>query len=261
MVNMDLDLNKKVAVITGSSRGIGKGIALMMAQEGCRVVICGRTKSDIDKTSREIQNLHSEVLALVTDVTKPEFIDTLVKETIARFGRIDVLVNNIGGNRRNLFEYTTDQDWQDILDMNLMAHIRMSRQVVPLMKNQGSGSIIFISSIFGRELGGPTLSIYNTTKSALISLAKVMSAELAPYGVRVNTIAPGSIRFPGGSWDKRCIEEPEKMTEFIEANLPLGRFGRVEEVASVACFLASEKASLVTGTCINVDGGQSRSLI
>jgi len=129
------------------------------------------------------------------------------------------------------------------------------------MKKQGSGSIIFISSIFGREAGGVGLSIYNSTKSAMISMAKIMALELAKDKVRVNCVAPGSIRFPGGSWDKRCIDDPQGMEEFVKNNMPIGRFGKVEEVADVVSFLASDRASFVTGTCVNVDGGQSRSLI
>jgi 3-oxoacyl-[acyl-carrier protein] reductase len=115
--------------------------------------------------------------------------------------------------------------------------------------------------VFGRESGGENLSIYNTTKSALISLAKIMAVELAPDQIRVNSIAPGSIRFPGGSWDRRCQEDPEGMKAFVAREMPLGRFGTVEEVANVVVFLASERASLVTGACLNVDGCQSRSLI
>ena len=129
------------------------------------------------------------------------------------------------------------------------------------MREQQEGVILFMSSIFGREAGGKGLAIYNTTKSALISLAKIMALELAGEGIRVNSIAPGSIRFPGGSWDKRCIEDPEGMAEFISQNIPLGRFGSAEELADVVTFLASPRASLVTGACINVDGGQSHSLI
>jgi 3-oxoacyl-[acyl-carrier protein] reductase len=121
--------------------------------------------------------------------------------------------------------------------------------------------VIFISSIFGREAGGKGLSLYNTTKAALISLAKILSLEEAPHGIRVLSVAPGSIRFPGGSWDRRAQEDPEGIAQFVAQNLPYGRFGTVEEVASVVTFLASPRASLITGACIPVDGGQSRSLI
>jgi len=129
------------------------------------------------------------------------------------------------------------------------------------MRASGGGSILFIGSIFGREAGGPGLSIYNTTKSALTSAAKIMALELASEGIRVNTLAPGSIQFPGGSWDKRVKNDPEGMKVFIADNLPLGRFGSAEEIGDIAAFLLSERASLLTGVCLNADGGQSRSLI
>ena len=167
----------------------------------------------------------------------------------------------MGGNRRVAFAESSDRDWQEILEVNFHSHVRVSRAVVPHLRQRPAGVILFIASIFGREAGGPGLSIYNTTKSALISLAKIMALELAPEGIRVNSIAPGSIRFPGGSWDRRCREDPEGMAEFIRANLPLGRFGTAEELADVVAFLASPRASLVTGACLNIDGGQSHSLI
>jgi len=147
------------------------------------------------------------------------------------------------------------------VEMNLLTHTRVSRAVVPQMKERGSGVILFIASVFGREAGGVGLSIYNATKSAVISLAKIMALELGPHGIRVNSIAPGSIRYPGGSWDRRCIEDPEGMAAFVEQTFPIGRFGTAEEVGDVVAFLASARASLITGTCVSVDGGQSRSLI
>ncbi len=258
---MDLGLKGKVAVVTGGSRGIGKGIAQGLATEGCRLVICARGEEALETTANELRKTGAEVLALALDITQKDGAKKLKEQTIQHFGAVDVLVNNVGSNKRGRFEDTLDEDWRAIMDINLLSHGEVTRQFIPELKKQESGSIIFISSIFGRESGGATLSIYNATKSAMISMAKVMAGELAGEGIRVNTVAPGSIRFPGGSWDKRCIADPEGMNKFVESELPIGRFGSVEEVANVVCFLASEKSSLVAGACINVDGGQSRSLI
>jgi 3-oxoacyl-[acyl-carrier protein] reductase len=258
---MDLDLKNKVAIITGGSRGIGKGIAFGLAEEGCHLTICARNPEQLEAAAAEIRAKNVEVLALPLDVTQADHIEQLVQQTIAKFGKIDVLVNNVGGNRRGLFEKTSDEDWEAIIDLNLMAHVRVSRAVIPHLRAQNGGVILFISSVFGRESGGANLSIYNTTKSSLISLAKIMATELAPHHIRVNSVAPGSIRFTGGSWDRRCLEDPEGMKAFVAREMPLGRFGTVEEVANVVVFLASERASLVTGACLNVDGCQSRSLI
>jgi 3-oxoacyl-[acyl-carrier protein] reductase len=258
---MDLGLTDKVALVTGGSRGIGQGIARGLAAEACHVVICGRTEETLQETQRELQHQPGSILPIVADVTRKQDIDHLVATTIAAFDRIDILVNNVGGNRRNPVVDTTEEDWQEIIDLNVMSHINVTRAVLPIMRRQKSGSIIFISSIFGREMGGKGLSIYNTTKSAVISFAKVLALESAAEGIRVNSVAPGSIRFPGGSWDKRCLADPEGIAEFVKQALPMGRFGTVEEVANVVVFLASERASLVTGACINVDGCQSHSLI
>ncbi len=258
---MDFRLNGKVALVTGASRGIGQGIAAGLAAEGCDLVICARHGDALEAAAEDLRRSGIDILTHVTNVTDRDQVSEMVAKTLEKFGHIDILVNNVGGNRRKEFDQTSDSDWEELIDLNFKSHIYLSRIVVQNMKKQKSGSIIFISSIFGRESGGPGLSIYNSTKSALISLAKVMAAELASYGIRVNSVAPGSIRFPGGSWDRRCREKPEEMAEFIARELPLGRFGTVEEVANVVTFLASECASLVTGTCINIDGGQSRSLI
>ena len=180
---------------------------------------------------------------------------------VETFGGVDILIGNAGGNRRKPVAETTDEDWDDIMQLNLYSNVRCSRVAIPLMEKRGGGAMVFISSIFGREAGGAGLSIYNTTKSALISMAKIMAIELGKNNIRVNTVAPGSIRFPGGSWDRRCIADPEGMKKFVEANMPLGRFGKDTEVADVVTFLASERASLITGACITVDGSQSKSLI
>ena len=258
---MDLKLKGKAAIVTGASRGIGKAIATSLAAEGCNLVICARGKDALKDAAEELKAHGVEVVAMDMDITSSKSAKKLAKKTHDAFGRIDILVGNVGGNKRNPLLNTTDEDWEDIIELNLMSHIRCSREVIPFMKEQGGGSMIFISSIFGREAGGAGLSIYNTTKSALISMAKIMAIELAPDGIRVNTVAPGSIRFPGGSWDRRVKTDPEGMKQFVEQNLPLGRFGRAEEVGDVVAFLASERASLITGACVTVDGSQSHSLI
>ncbi len=258
---MDLELEGSVAIVTGASRGIGKAIALSLAGEGCDLAICARGDGTLQESAEEMRRAGAAVLATALDVTSSGSAEDFVQEVLKRFGRIDVLVNNVGGNRRKDFDQTTDLDWEEMIALNFQSHARFSRLVIPTMKSQQSGVILFISSIFGREAGGRGLSIYNTTKTALISLAKIMALELAPEGIRVNSIAPGSIRFPGGSWDRRCKEDPEGMDKFIAENLPLGRFGTAVELAHAVTFLASPKAALITGACVNIDGGQSRSLI
>lgn len=258
---MDLGLREKVALITGGSRGLGRAMAMQFAEEGCRVVICARRDGPLQEAARELEQRGAQALALALDITQPEHAQQLVDQTLARFGRLDVLVNNAGGNRRGAFAERTDAEWEETLALNLTAHVRVSRAVIPHLRAQKSGAIIFISSIFGRESGGEGLSLYNTTKAGVISLAKIMAVELARDNIRVNSVAPGSIRFPGGSWDKRCLQDPQAMAEFVKREIPLGRFGTAEEVANVVAFLASEAASWVSGACVTVDGCQSRSLI
>lgn len=258
---MNLNLKGKVAVVTGSSRGIGKGIATRFAEEGCGITICARGEAELEKTAEELEAAGASVLSIPIDLTAPESAAQVIERTVDHFGKLNILINNVGGNRRKEFAETTDQDWYDIAELNFMSHVRCSRSAIPYMRKEKGGAIVFISSIFGREAGGPGLSIYNTTKSALISVAKIMALELAGSGIRVNSVAPGSIRFEGGSWDRRIKEDPEAMQSFIETNLPIGRFGTVDEVADVVVFLASERASLVTGASLNIDGGQSHSLI
>ncbi|MDX1644524.1 MAG: SDR family oxidoreductase [Thermoanaerobaculia bacterium] len=258
---MDLELSGKSAVVTGASRGIGRAIALGLAREGVDLTVCARGEADLREAAEEMEGEGVEVEALAVDMTEPDAGGRLVEVALARFGRLDVVVNNVGGNRRGDFDELGDQDWLDLLELNFLSHVRTARAAIPQMKRQESGVVLFVSSIFGREAGGAGLSLYNTTKSALISTAKIMALELAPHGIRVNSIAPGSIRHPGGSWDRRVEEDPEGMRQFVADNLPIGRFGTAEEVADVVTFVASERASLVVGACVNVDGGQSRSLI
>ncbi|MBI4536902.1 MAG: glucose 1-dehydrogenase [candidate division NC10 bacterium] len=257
---MDLGLRGKVAIVTGSSRGIGKAIATALATEGCRVALCARTAETLEETTRSLAAVGAEVLPVRADLGSPEGPTRLVEATVRTFGRIDILVNNVGGARAaGPFLETADGVWRGALDLNLMAGVRCSRLAAPEMQKAGGGVIIHIASIWGRESGGS--ATYNAVKAAEISLAKSMALELAPLNIRVNSVAPGSIFFPGGSWDRRMQADPQGITDFMKRAIPFGRFGRPEEVAAVVVFLCSERASWVSGACLPVDGGQSRSNI
>ena len=256
---MELGLNGKVAIVTGASRGIGRSIALGLAAEGCRLGICARGAERLEQTADEVRAAGAEVLALPVDATDASALEQFVAAVGERYGRIDILVNNVGGGGKDLFAETTDEDWAGAFDLTLWPAIRASRLVVPWMERQGGGAIVMISSIFGREWGGRPA--YNVVKAAENALAKSMARQYAATGIRVNAVAPGSIIFPGGSWQRRVDENPERLAEFVRNELPLGRFGYPEEVANVVTFLVSDAASLVLGACVNVDGGQSRSLI
>ncbi len=256
---MDLDLKGKIAVVTGSSRGIGRSIALGLGEEGCHVSLCARGEEALLATEKEVRTLDVETIATSADLTGAEGINQVIQATLDKWGRIDILVNNVGGSKWTPFEDVSDEEWLDIFDWNMFAAVRATRAALPSMKARGSGSIITISSIFGRESGGP--ATYNATKAAEISMGKTLAKELAKTGIRVNTVAPGSVIFPGGNWQKRLDADPEGINKFVEQEIPVGRFGTPEEIANVVVFLSSDRASWVTGACINVDGCQSRSLI
>lgn len=258
---MDLGLTNKVAVIAGGSRGIGKFIAAALAKEGVNLLLLARGEEALDVTVSELKATGANVFGLAVDLTDKSSGAMVAEAAQSRFGHVDIYVGNAGGNRRKAFVDTTEDDWNDIVQSNFLGHVRVSRALIPLMAGREGASMVFIASIFGREAGGVGLSIYNATKSAVISTAKIMSLELAEKGIRVNSVSPGSIRFPGGSWDKRCVSDPEAMAEFVKQNIPLGRFGRADEVADLVTYLVSPRASLITGACINIDGGQSHSLI
>ncbi len=259
---MDLELTGKTALITGASRGIGRAIAASLASENCNLLLCARGAEALEATAHELRVAHGvRVETAAADITQPDVPARLVESARQHFGSLHILVGNAGGNSRGRFEDTTDEAWAEIMDLNVYSHLRTARAAIPVLKASGGGSMIFVASIFGREAGGAGLSIYNTTKSALISAAKIMAVELGGDKIRVNTVAPGSIRFPGGSWDKRVQADPEAMKQFVAANIPMGRFGRADEVADVVSFLASARASWVSGACLTIDGVQSHSLI
>lgn len=256
---MDLGLTGKVAMVSGASRGIGKAISLGLAAEGCRVSLCARGKEALDQTAEEVRAQGGQVLATALDVTNEGEARGWVAATQRQFGSVDILINNVGGSRPGGNLDASAEDWRSGFALNFFSALDLCRLVVPAMQEKKSGCVINITSIYGREWGGPMT--YNASKAAMISLSKEMARELAPHGIRVNSVAPGSILFPGGSWDRRQKENPEGIAAFIKAELPAGRFGQVEEVADVVVFLASGRANWVSGACINVDGCQSRSLI
>ena len=248
---MDLELSGRVAIIAGASRGIGRATALTLAAEGCRVVLSARGEEGLREVAAEAEKAGAEALAVPGDLTQAADAERLVTETVQRFGRIDALVTSIHFSPRG----TADADWQESFEVLFMPAARLTRLVTPHMA-EGS-AIVHLSSIWGKEAGGRPG--YNAMKAALISHAKAMARELAPNGIRVNTVAPGSISAPGGTWWKRQQEEPEAMAVFVRENIPLGRFGTAEEVANVVAFLCSPKASWITGATVVVDGGQSHS--
>jgi 3-oxoacyl-[acyl-carrier protein] reductase len=256
---MDLGLKNKVAMVSGASRGIGRAIALGLAAEGCHLSLCARGKDALNLVAQEGQRIGVETLALALDVTSERDARRWTEETQKRFGRVDILVNNVGGSRPGGNLTASSEDWRGGFALNFFSALDLCRLVVPLMRAQKSGCVINIASIYGREWGGPMT--YNAAKAAMISLSKEMARELAPQGIRVNSVAPGSILFPGGAWERRQKESPEAIAAFVKAEIPFGRFGTPEEVADVVVFLASDRARWVSGACINVDGCQSRSLI
>ena len=267
---MDLQLAGKAAIITGSSRGLGLASARALAAEGCRVCLCARGPEALEEAAESLRTVRGsdprtgtgvrpQVLAVAADLSTGSGAEKVVQAALDAFGGIDILVNNIGIAKGTDIVNTADGEWQEAFDYTLYPAIRMSRLVVPHMRTRGGGAIIMIASIWGRESGGRM--VYNAVKAAEISLAKAMAQQLAGDGIRVNSVAPGSILFPGGSWDKRVKADPTGMAEFVRRELPFGRFGTAEEVGDVVAFLASPRASWISGSSVTVDGCQSRSQI
>ena len=250
---MELCLSEKIVFITGGSRGIGKAIAQAFLDEGARVAIAARGKEDLEIAHRQLGNVGIYQGDLMVAGER----DRVFRELLKDYGRIDVLINNVGGSNGDRALETDLSLFEEAMQLNYFSAVHFSQLAAKNMKNTGGGSIVNISSIFGRESGGKIT--YNNSKAALISFTKAFADEMIKEGVRVNGIAPGSILHPTGNWQKRMDQNPEKIRSFVEHEIPAGRFGTADEVASVAVFLASEKASWIVGATINVDGGQSRS--
>jgi 3-oxoacyl-[acyl-carrier protein] reductase len=256
---MDLELAGKVAAVTGGSRGLGYASAKALLAEGCHVAVCARGADRLEAASIELQasaRRGARVTPVLADVATTSGVTHFIQRTVTELGGLDVLVNNVGLARGADLEGTADEDWQEAFDQTLYPTIRASRAALPHLRQRGGGAILIVSSIFGREAGGRMT--YNAVKAAEISLTKSLGQQLAKENIRVVGVAPGSILFEGGSWHKRQLADPEGIAEFVRRELPFGRFGRAEEIGDVVAFLASRKASWISGTTVVVDGCQSR---
>ena len=257
---MDLGIKGKLALITGGSRGLGRQSALALANEGVNVAICARGKDTVDSTVNELRSTGVEAMGYAADMGDEDAPAQLFSAVQGDMGEPDILVNNVGGSMGTSDVVASSlEDFNMVIDLNLWSALRMIKLAMPGMIERGWGRIINISSIYGREAGGT--APYMTAKAAMIALSKHAALSSAAHGVTVNSVAPGSILFPGGTWEKfQQNNSPEAVQEFISRNLPMGKFGWPEPIGATVAFLASAQADLITGACINVDGGQSHNL-
>jgi NAD(P)-dependent dehydrogenase (short-subunit alcohol dehydrogenase family) len=249
MTNL-FDLSGRTALVTGGSKGLGKCMARAFAEAGAGVFICSRSEDELKAAAAEIgEGLTARVEYMTADLSDPAQAQKLGEEALARLGRVDVLVNNAGSNIPQAIEEITDDAWDRIIELNLSSAMRLTRMLVPQMKSRQWGRIIHISSVLG--LGGMAgRSVYCSTKSALLGLARASAIDLGPFGITVNCIAPGPFLtdLPG-----RLLTEEQKR-RFAERTA-LGRWGRPEEIVGAALLLASEAGSYITGSTLLVDGG------
>ncbi len=253
---MDLGLKGKVTVVTGGSRGIGRATALTFAEEGADVAICARGSETLEKTLAEIRACGVNAFSMAVDVTKRDEVEAFIAASADALGGIDILVNNVGGSVGKGLMGSTDEEWFDTFDLNLFHAVRTSRAAVPHMRKRQRGSIVIISSISG--LKPAPGSQYGAAKAAEVFVSGALAMELGPDNIRVNTVSPGSILFPGGGWAQRQHEDPEGFGKFAVEEYPLGRLGTAEEVARAVVFVASPAGSWINGTNISVDGAQQQ---
>lgn len=265
---MDLGLKGKVVLLTGGSRGIGKAIALTLAEEGCHMAICARGKEELDEAAQELKAKGVEVFAMQADVSKAEDNRNFASKALEKFGRIDILVNNAGTGPLSDPMELPEELFRHHMDLMFFGPFQLCREVIPHMRKQGWGRIINISSIFGKQPG--SLVDYDAIKAALIMLTKDLSNYLAKDNILVNAVCPGPIRGPLWEGPGALAEQlgevmgmsgPEVMKWFAEQNIPLGHHGDPEDIANMVAFLASDRAKFITGQSINVDGGMVKAII
>jgi len=263
---MDLGLKGKVALISAASKGLGKAAAMELSKEGASVAIAARGEKTLQATADEIRDLTGgRVLPVRADVSLLAEVEALVSTVMAEFGHIDILVNNAGGPRPGQFTDMTDQDWLSAVDLNLMSAIRLTRLVLPGMREQRWGRIINITSVSVKQ-PLPTLILSNTARAGVVAMAKTLSGQVAAEGITVNNVCPGyaltdRVRNMASA---RAQAEGKSAQEIIatwESTIPARRLGKPEELAALIAFLASERAAYITGTTIQVDGGFVQSLL
>ncbi|MDB5116098.1 MAG: 3-oxoacyl-ACP reductase [Mucilaginibacter sp.] len=257
---MDLKLTNKVALILAASKGLGKAIATTLSAEGAKVIIGSRDENELNKTAAEIKKLTgNEVIAIPVDVSDGKQIEEFIKKAAAAFGRIDILLNNAGGPPFDKFENFDETAWQKAFELNLLSVAHMSRLVLPYLKKSGSGRIINIVS--GSTKSVLANSVLSTSmRLGVVGLAKMMADEFGPYNITVNNVGPGMILTDRIKHTLPKDADPEEALKERAKAIPLGRIGKPEELAALVAFLASEQASYITGTTIQVDGGASRAI-
>lgn len=257
---MDLKLNNKVAVVLAASKGLGKAVATALSAEGARVIIGSRDEAELAKAAKEIKKLTgNDVVVIPVDVSKGDEIEEFVRRAAATFGKIDILLNNAGGPPFDKFENFDDEHWQKAFELNLLSFARLSKLALPHMQKTGSGRIInIISGSVKAVLGNSVLS--TSMRMGVVGMAKLMADEFGPYNITVNNVAPGLILTDRIKHTMPKDVDPEQAIKDKAKSIPLGRIGKPEELAALVAFLASEQASYITGTTIQVDGGANRSI-
>jgi 3-oxoacyl-[acyl-carrier protein] reductase len=259
---MDLRLGNQVVFVAGSSRGIGKAIAAALLDEGARVVLTGRDEASLHATQNELSTPASQarILAIGGDLADASTIARALERTIQHFGRVDHLIANLGTGSGKPGWDQPDEEWQRLFELNFFASTRLTQAVLPhLLANPDGGSILYIASIVAIE-ATPAPLPYSAAKAALVNYSKNLARQLGAKKVRVNTIAPGNIYFPGGSWERHLNSRRESVETMLQTEVPQRRFGAPEEIASLAAYLCSPQAAFATGACYVMDGGQTRSL-
>jgi 3-oxoacyl-[acyl-carrier protein] reductase len=255
-----LSLQNRVALVAGSSRGIGKAIAADLLREGCRVCITGRTEEPLSKALAEFEAEFGQqsVISFCGDLTDRTMIDQALRKTHGLWRRLDVVVANVGSGSGKPGWQLENEEWERLFRLNFWGSANLAQAAIPLLAENHHGVLLFIASITGVE-ATPAPLPYSAAKAALINYSKNLAGQVAKLGIRVNCIAPGNILFPGGTWERHLEKDKNKVMQFIDSSVPLARFGTPEEIAGIALFLCSDAATFITGACFKADGGQTRS--